>query len=339
MTELVRYDNARRALAEAHRVDEVKSIRDKAVAMQAYARQAKDMTLIRQATDIRLRAERRAGELLIEMAERDERPRGRKKESHVATLSDLGVTKSQSSRWQALAALNADIFEAKVERQILEAAQVIRARKLEERRAERLARVAALADPGPLPQGRKYPVVLADPPWRFEFSQTSSRAVENHYPTMVLAEICALPVPDLMAPIGALFLVCPSAIREQAHEVVRAWGLSYRTDCIWDKSDGIGQGHWFRQQHEEILLAIRGDMPPPPPHLRPPSVLRAPRSEHSEKPDVLYEMIERMYPDLPRIELFARRARPGWDRWGNEARAESPHPLDIPECLKRRAAP
>jgi N6-adenosine-specific RNA methylase IME4 len=53
-------------------------------------------------------------------------------------------------------------------------------------------------------------------------------------------------------------------------------------------------------------------MPSPSPANRPPSVIHAPRREHSRKPDEAYELIERMYPALPKIELFARQARPGW---------------------------
>jgi hypothetical protein len=187
-TALVYYDTACRALAQVHRVDEVKAIRDKAVAMQAYARQATDTTLITHATMIRMRAERRAGELLIEMAQRDERPRGRKKESHAATLSTIGVSRTQSSRWQKLAALPADKFERNVTRRMtarfVKEAEIEQAQRRHQHAIEHGCTVddlVALAA-----SGKRFPVIYADPGWPWETwgrLGTIRSSCDNHYTT------------------------------------------------------------------------------------------------------------------------------------------------------------
>ena len=120
---LTKYESARAALAAAHRVDEVKSIRDKAEAMAAYARQAKDSELIQYATEIKVRAERRCGELLRVTAERGERAvagepvtqMSKRATSAPPTLADMGLTRDESSRYQRLAAMPAEHFETAVE--------------------------------------------------------------------------------------------------------------------------------------------------------------------------------------------------------------------------------
>ena len=84
---------------------------------------------------------------------------------------------------------------------------------------------------------------------------------------------------------------------------------------VWVK-DRIGMGYWFRGRHELLLVAKRGAVSPPEESLRPDSVIEAPRGEHSAKPEAVYEVLEALYPDSTKIELFARTARPGWTPWG-----------------------
>jgi hypothetical protein len=138
----------------------------------------------------------------------------------VATAADLATQPLDEQRE----------IVARGEREILREAAKIRARKLEERRAERIVRVLATADAGPLPRDRKWPLILADPAMQYVFSQTSSRAPENHYETMPLEEICALPVRDIAAPNTVLFLWIPQPLILQAREIFAAWGFEFRTE-------------------------------------------------------------------------------------------------------------
>lgn len=327
---LVRYDAACKALAEAKAVDEVKKIRDVAEAMRAYARQAKNKQLEIDAAEIRIRAERRIGELIKEQDEsiglnkgqlrrgseldpRDDKP----------TLAEAGIDKHLADRARKLAAVPETEFEGMVgewkERVQQETERVttnlIRAGEREQKKSDRPSR--------PLPEG-KYRLIYADPPWRYEHIETESRAIENQYPTMSLEEICGLSVPA--ADDCVLFLWATSPKLAESMEVIKAWGFDYRTCAIWDK-EKIGMGYYFRQQHELLLVAARGSLPVPEPSARVSSVIRIKRPGiHSRKPTQVIELLESMYPTFgkdDRIELFTREPRVGWTAWGNEPEAAS----------------
>lgn len=209
---------------------------------------------------------------------------------------------------------------AKGEKEILEAAKQIRAQRAETRREERIERVAAMANPSPSLPTQRYPVIYADPPWRYEFAESESRAIENQYPTMTLDDIRALKVSELATEDAILFMWATSPKLAEAMSVIEAWGFTYRSSAVWVKPQ-LGMGYYFRQQHELLLVATRGNIPAPAPADRPRSVVTADRLEHSAKPSDFAEAIERMYPTLPKIELFCRAPRDGWAVWGNQSAA------------------
>src|SRR5262245_24632945 len=166
---------------------------------------------------------------------------------------------------------------ARGEREILRAAQDIRARKAEIRRAERLERLAATCNPKtPFPSDRRYAVLYADPPWHFEVYNEESgveRAAGNHYPTMSFDEICGLPVQSLASPDAVLFMWTTAPHLRESLDVLGAWRFEYKTNIAWMK-DKIGLGYFVRNQHELLLVATRGDMPSPSPIARHRSLAR-----------------------------------------------------------------
>jgi N6-adenosine-specific RNA methylase IME4 len=326
---LIRYDAACRAIAAARSVDEALKIRDQAEALRAYARIAKNKGLQVDAAEIRIRAERRVGEMVAAQkasvglakgggtgANQHRRAATSKKEG-AATLKDAGIDHKLSMRAQHLARVAPPKFERMLgqwrERISRETERVTTNLAREgERDQTRTVRPAK-----PLPAGA-YRLIYADPPWRYEHIETESRAIENQYPTMSHEELCALRVPA--AEDAVLFLWATSPKLAEAIRVLEAWGFSYRTCAVWDK-ERLGMGYYFRQQHELLLVAARGSLPVPEPSARPASVLRVKRGQHSAKPALVYELLESMYPaftERDRIELFNRTDRPGWTAWGNE---------------------
>lgn len=332
MTQLTRYETARSALAEARSIDEVKDIHDKSEAMRAYGRMAKDTQLEMDASELRLRAERRLGMMIDAEKQAGRLKGGRPKENGTESepfirvkLDEIGVDKKLSARSQKVAGIGQQAFEAVVAnvrqriadqggRVSLDVTSVDKKAKRAERETTLAASQRALPD-------KKYGVIYADPEWRFEvYSRDTGmdRAADNHYPTSGTDAICARPVQDIAADDCALFLWATVPMLPDALRVMAAWGFEYKSHCIWAK-DRIGTGYWFRNQHELLLVGTRGSIPAPAMGTQTASLVDAPAGKHSEKPAAFYELIEAYFPTLPKIELNARAARPGWDAWGYEA--------------------
>ena len=169
------------------------------------------------------------------------------------------------------------------------------------------------------PKG-KYRMIEADPPWQYGDERTltvAAGAAAAHYPTMDTDAICALKVAELALPDAVLFLWVTAPLLPDGLRVVEAWGFTYKACFVWDKVRGYN-GHYNDVQHELLLVATRGSCVPDVATL-PKSILREEKTKHSRKPECFVKMEETLYPDGPRLELFQRVKRTGWDGWGNES--------------------
>lgn len=240
----------------------------------------------------------------------------------VAALNESKVSINAAADVATLPKEEQAVLVARGTKEILQAAKEIRAARTEERRNERLEKIVAIST-GNAPVGEiaeRYPVIYLDPPWRYDYAESDTRAIENQYPTMSLEEIKAMDMTKVAFDDCVMFMWATSPKLAEAFEVLDAWGFSYRTCAVWDKQK-IGMGYYFRQQHELLLIAVKGQPPTPAPADRPSSVFSYPRGNHSAKPHEVYEIIEAMYPTLPKIEMFCRTPREGWGAWGNQSKA------------------
>jgi N6-adenosine-specific RNA methylase IME4 len=321
--QLALLSTAKTALAEANTIAEVKTIRDKAEAIRLYAKAQGDCLEIQNyAAEVKIRAERKAGELLAEIPKNGGARDGKRGSIAEPRLAEIGVTKKQSHRWQAVASVPEEKFERHIEQTKkadgeLTTASVLTLAKTVRNAARNASHTVGVESVVQLEslisEGKKFGCIYADPPWRYG-NQGTRAATDNHYPTMSPEEIAALPIEQLAAENAHLHLWTTNAFLFDCQRIIEAWGFTYKSCFVWVKSQ-MGIGNYWRVSHEFMLLAVRGDCPFLDRSQM--SWMEIPRSSHSAKPDKIREAVEKVSPG-PRLELFGRSIVKGWTVWGNQ---------------------
>ena len=329
----------RAALDIARTPEEILKIEASLEALEEYARKSgflKGYAEVCPVRELKLEARWRLGQALIR-AERGAGPgRGKKGvklvDSFSALLRQLNLTRETAVAAQRIGTLPENEMRAAFneyrKREVLLDYETLldlarpywyQASREQKHRAIYEA-AAAAAEPIGL-----FPLIYADPPWKFEvYSEKGlDRTPDQHYPTLTDAEIIDFKVvgkriPEIAASDAVLFLWCTSSNLVRALAVMAAWDFTCKTNATWAK-DKTGLGLVFRNQHEHLLYGTRGDMPGP--LWQPPSVFSYPRGRHSAKPPEIRQAIEKMYPHFgpaTRLELFTRGKNPGWSNYGFE---------------------
>lgn len=186
-----------------------------------------------------------------------------------------------------------------------------------------------------------YATVVCDPPWpqkrggplrggHGEGFVGTAHSLPMPYSTMAVADIASLPVADIAASDSHLYLWTTNRFLPDAFIVARAWGFKPSTVLVWAKAPiGAGLGGSYGIATEYVLFARRGSLKATSRVGRNWFTWKRPYDErgkpmHSAKPPEFFQMVEAVSPG-PRLELFARRDRPGWDVWGDQA----PNPITL----------
>ncbi|HXI14986.1 MAG TPA: MT-A70 family methyltransferase [Chloroflexota bacterium] len=291
----------------------------------------------------RLRTEHELGRMLPDVV-REGRPK-LSPDRTVLGLSDLGISRNQSADFQRLAQVDRADLEERIAEELndheLSTAWALRLASLREGAAIVAARPTPPADGFAMDLPRNdYQLVLADPPWQYDSwnGKGTGRVADDHYSTMRLEDICALPVSDICTKDALLLLWVTMPLLREGLQVMAAWGFEYRTAfLVWGKlnKDGtpaVGFGRYTRSNGEMCLLGKRGNGLQPVPGVAVANLLLSQRAKHSAKPARQYDTIHRVFGrDVRRVELFARQRVAGWDVWGLEA-PEAITMLDMEEA-------
>lgn len=321
-TQLTHFDTARREIALAKSIDEVKQIRDKAEALQHYIRQqGASLEMQNECAEIKLRAERRAGVMLTEM-ERHKQEDGRPEKAlqdvtHNPTLDDLGISRIQSHRWQLEASVPEPEFEQHVAKTKAKGEELTSAGL---RRQALKGKYSFQKDSNAIsiPEGR-FRTITIDPPWPVEkiLRDVRPNQLEFGYKTMTIEEIKLMPIPDLAYEDGThIYLWTTHKYVRTAFDILDSWGAKYECLLTWVKNVGFTPFSWMYST-EHCLFARIGSLPLLKKGKR--VDIQAKAREHSRKPDEFYNLVKEVSPE-PRLDIFSREEREGFKSYGDETR-------------------
>lgn len=331
-TSLASISAAKTALMKASDLQDVLVIRDKAKAIQELVK-ARNASLETQnaAAEIRLRAERKAGEMLQKM----EKAKHRHVTADIVSavkLKEIGITHQQSSRWQLTSKVDEadfvqivaecnDTKEELTQKRLIDfAKRTLKAEKLESEIIEQPEfEDGSVVDDLANLNEKKFGTIYADPPWQYG-NQGTRASTGNHYNTMTLQDICDMPVESLAADDAHLHLWTTNAFLFDAKTVMEAWGFEYRSVFVWVKPQ-MGIGNYWRVSHEFLLLGIRGNAKRFNEHNHM-SWAEMDRAKHSAKPEQVRQTIERVS-NGPYLELFGRKQVHGWTVFGNQVSTQN----------------
>lgn len=177
---------------------------------------------------------------------------------------------------------------------------------------------------------KKYNIIYADPPWDFGSKQLQKtkgsrfHSLNEEYNTEKTIKMQEWDIKRICEKDSAIFMWATDAHIEEAINLMKSWGFKYVTVAfVWSKQSKNNKevytlGAWTLKNCELCLFGTRGRMLKYKKSNNVKQLVKAERTKHSKKPNVVYGYIEELFGDLPRIELFARQHIEGWDCWGNE---------------------
>jgi N6-adenosine-specific RNA methylase IME4 len=294
--QLTKWNNAKKAIAECKTIDEIKNIRDKAEAMRAYAKQIKEgLQVQNDLAEIKLRAERRAGEMLKEtnISKNSSNQYMLGRANQPTTLKTIGITKDQSSNWQKIADIPEEQFEEHIidvkesNKEVTTAGMLKVSKGI--KHSENIELIKKKISKENIIIKDKYDNVILDPPWMYgrKYDANSSR-VASPYPEQTIEEInntCK----DFFKNDCVLWLWTTHKFIFDAKGLLDKWGFEYKGILTWNK-ERLGMGSWLRMQCEFCLLGIKGKPVWNMTNER--DIITEARREHSRKPVEFYDMIK-----------------------------------------------